>query len=190
MLAEVNHPGASLSTAPSLSEETVRLIDIEIGRFPERRSAMMNILHLVQEDLGFIPDDLHPWIADRLGVKPVQVMEVVTFYPMYRREPAGRVQVVVCRTLSCALCGSYAVKDKLVEALGAPLGGTSADGNFSLEFGECLGSCGSAPVVHAHGRLYERVNPEAIGPLVEELRSLVGTPIDTRPELGTPAFNG
>lgn len=175
----------------NLSENTIARIDAEIAKFPEPRSAMMNILHLVQDELGYVPDDGHPWIAEKLGVAPVNVMEVVTFYPMYRREPAGKVHVVVCRTLSCALCGGYAVKDKLCEALGAPLHGTSEDGHFSLEFGECLGSCGTGPVVHANGRLFEKVDPANMEPLINALKTMVEAPApDAEPAYGTPAYAG
>ncbi|MGF1450829.1 MAG: NAD(P)H-dependent oxidoreductase subunit E [Opitutales bacterium] len=175
----------------NLSEDTVAKIDAEVAKFPERRSAMMNVLHLVQEELGYVPDEGHPWIAEKLGVKPVHVMEVVTFYPMYRREPAGKVHVVICRTLSCALCGGYAVKDKLAEALGAPLGGVSEDGKFSLDFGECLGSCGTGPVVHANGALFENVDPANLDPLVEKLHAMAegAEPVEV-PAFGTPEYFG
>ena len=174
----------------NLADQTVAAIDAEIAKFPEKRSAMMNVLHLIQDDLGHVPDELHPWIAEKLGVEPVHVMEVVTFYPMYRQQPAGKVNVVVCRTLSCALCGGYAVKDQLSERLGAPLGGVSEDGKFSLEFGECLGSCGTGPVVHANGALFENVKPGDLDGLVAKLHAMVEAPPEVEPAYGTPEYFG
>src|SRR4029078_12170115 len=93
--------------------ELERKMDDAIARYPEehRRSAAMPLLHLWQEHFGFISDEGVAWIATKLGLQPMNILELVTFYPMYRQEPAGRTHLRVCRTLSCAMAGSYQVRD-------------------------------------------------------------------------------
>lgn len=173
-----------------LQDDTLKNIETEIGRFPHKRSAMMNVLHLIQEDIGYIPDEAHAWVADHLGVEPIQVLEVITFYPMFRREPVGKVHISICRTLSCALAGSYHVMERLKEVLKCELGGVSADGRFSLDWSECLGSCGSGPVVHVNGKLYECIKPEQMDALIADLERMVNEPAEAQPKPGTPAYMG
>lgn len=174
----------------NLKPETLEAIDAELSRFPNKRSAMMNVLHIVQDDLGYLPDEAVQLIAQKLEVQPIHVMECITFYPMYRTEPAGKVHVTICRTLSCALCGSYVLREKLESALGCKIGDVSEDGNFSLDWGECLGSCGTAPVVHVNGALYENVNPQTIDSFIETVKGLVGEAPNLDPTPGTPAYMG
>ena len=126
-----------------------------------KRSASLPLLHLWQEHFGFVSDEAVTWIAEKLELAPINVLELVTFYPMFRRVAAGKRHVRVCRTLSCALAGSYELKEAIAKAAGIDLekwvheqhGGhgnpvaVSADGKYSIEFVECLASCGSAPVV-------------------------------------------
>jgi NADH-quinone oxidoreductase subunit F len=143
-----------------------------IARYPadRQRSAAMPLLHLWQEHFGFISDEGVSWIAANLGLKPINIFELVTFYPMFRRELAGRKHIRVCRTLSCAMAGSYQVRDALAAASGIDLNHhdtgmhnpvrVSADGNCSIEFVECLASCGSAPVCMINDSLHENVQPE------------------------------
>src|SRR3954464_14102826 len=93
------------------------------SRYPQdrQRSAAMPLLHLWQEHFGFISDDGVSWIARRLGLKPINILELVTFYPMYRQKAAGRTHFRVCRTLSCAMAGSYQLRDSLAQACGIDL---------------------------------------------------------------------
>lgn len=174
----------------NLQESTVAAIEKELGRFPDKQSAMMNVLHLVQDDIGYVSEEAITFIAGKLEVPPVKVLEVVTFYPMYRQKPVGKVHISICRTLSCALCGSYTVREKLRENLGCDVGEVSEDGRFSLDWGECLGSCGTGPVVHVNGSLYENVQPESIESFVETLRAIDPESPNLTPEPGTPAWMG
>src|SRR5438874_4515042 len=117
-----------------------------IARYPadRQRSAAMPLLHLWQEHFGFISDAGINWIAARLGLKPINILELITFYPMFRQETAGRKHIRVCRTLSCAMAGSYQVSDELAAACGIDLSHNetqmhnlvrvSPDGNYSIEF--------------------------------------------------------
>src|ERR1044071_7885958 len=104
-------------------------MDEAIGRYPadRRRSAAMPLLHLWQEHFGFISDEGVNWIAAKLGLQPIHILALVTFYPMYRRQPAGRTHVRVCRTLSCAMNGGYQLRDQLAATCGIALHGHNGD---------------------------------------------------------------
>ena len=91
----------------NLKPETLARIDEVIPHYPSKRSATLPLLHLIQEDVGYIPQEAIEWVAARLELQPINVYEVVTFYPMFRQKPIGRRHVKVCRTLSCALLGAY-----------------------------------------------------------------------------------
>lgn len=141
-----------------LSKQTITKIDNLIPQYPKKRSAVLPLLHLVQEEKGFLDNAAVEWIANRLDLEPINVWELVTFYPMLRTKPAGKLHIKVCRTLSCALKGSYKLCENLEQITGCPLGKTTEDGRFTLEFVECLASCGTAPVVQVNETLYENVN--------------------------------
>jgi NADH-quinone oxidoreductase subunit E len=147
-------------------------MDEAIGHYPadQRRSAALPLLHLWQEHFGFIGDAAVHWIATRLGLEPINIFELVTFYPMFRQAPAGRRHIRVCRTLSCAMAGAYPLMETLARLTkidrahqGAgthnPVA-VSPDGEYSIEFVECLASCGTAPVCMVDEVLHENVAPE------------------------------
>jgi NADH-quinone oxidoreductase subunit F len=146
-------------------------IDEVITHYPvSRRSATLPLLHLIQEHFGFISDEAIIWVATRLEIEPINVLELVTFYPMFRRAPAGRTHIRVCRTLSCAMAGSYQLMEKICASAGIHRHGhdhgnpvaLSPDGKTSVEFVECLASCGTAPVAMSNDDLHERVTDETI----------------------------
>ena len=153
-------------------------MDAAIARYPHehRRSAAMPLLHLWQEHFGFINDDAVTWIAAKLGLQPINILELVTFYPMFRQEPAGKTHIRVCRTLSCAMAGGFQLMENLCAATGINREGhgegtdnpisVSADGNYSVEFVECLASCGTAPVCMVNEDLRENVNPDSAAELL------------------------
>ena len=131
----------------------------------------MPLLHLWQEHFGFISDEGVKWIAAKLKLTPINILELVTFYPMFRQQATGRKHIRVCRTLSCAMAGSYGVRDSLAATCGIDLNHhdtgmhnpirVSADGSYSIELVECLASCGSAPVCMVNDTLHENVRPES-----------------------------
>ena len=163
-------------------------MDEAIARYPEdhRRSAAMSLLHLWQEHFGFITDEGVKWIATKLGLQPINILELVTFYPMFRQKPAGKTHIRVCRTLSCAMAGSYQLMKNLCVATGIerrrPSHGmhnpisVSADGNYSIEFVECLASCGTAPVCMISEELRENIDPNSVADLVRNRLSAIGNP--------------
>jgi NADH-quinone oxidoreductase subunit E len=136
-------------------------IDEIMTHYPQKRSASLMVLHAVQDHCGWISLEATEWIARKLELQPINIHELVTFYPMFRREPVGKYQIKVCRTLSCALGGSYALHEHFCQRLGldADTHGvqTTKDGKFSLEFVECLAGCGAAPVMMCNDDFYEDV---------------------------------
>jgi len=142
----------------NLKPETLAQIDEVIPRYPRKRSAALPLLHLVQEDQGYVSREAIEWIAGKLEVAPIAIYELVTFYPMFRQEPIGRRHIKVCRTLSCALMGGYRTCREFEQQFGTHAGGTSADGEVTVEFVECLASCGTAPVVMIDEELHEKVD--------------------------------
>ena len=185
-------PSASSAPQRALKPETLAQAPAIVAQYPQKRSATMPLLHLVQEDRGFIsPDDMH-WVAEQVGVTPMQVLEVVTFYPMFRQAPIGRRHVRVCRTLSCALRGSYALMSELEKSLNCKRGETSPDGDFTLEFVECIADCGCGPVVHVDGSMHENVKPEDAAAFTAKLKATLQDPTygQKPPIPGTPEWNG
>lgn len=135
--------GDEIAKATGLKPETLAKADEIVAKYPQKRSATLPLLHLAQEELGYVTDAAMKWIAAKLGIEPINVYEVVTFYPMFRLAPIGRRHVKVCRTLSCALRGSYKTMEALEKEFGCRRGETSADGNVTLEFVECMACCGT-----------------------------------------------
>ena len=137
-------------------------IDELISHYPVKRSASLMLLHAVQEHFGHVSKEAVEWIATKLELQPINVWELVTFYPMFRQEPAGKYQIKVCRTLSCALGGSGKLFEHCCTKLGldAHKHGlqTTKDGKFSVEFVECLASCGTAPVMMCNEDFHEGVS--------------------------------
>ncbi len=119
------------------------------------------VLHALQEHFGHVSKDALEWTARKLEMEPISVFELVTFYPMFRQEPVGRFHLKLCRTLSCALGGSHELYHHLCTKLGlnphAHGSQTTPDGRFTVEFVECLASCGTAPVLMCNEKLHEKV---------------------------------
>ena len=139
-------------------------IDELLTHYPQKRSASLMVLHAAQDHFGWISPEAIGWIARKLELQPINIYELVTFYPMFRQEPAGRYQIKVCRTLSCALGGSYRLHEHFCEKLGLDPAKhglqTTTDGKFSVEFVECLAGCGVAPVVMCNDDFFECVGVE------------------------------
>jgi NADH-quinone oxidoreductase subunit E len=135
-----------------------------LTHYPEKRSASLMYLHAIQERFGYISPEAMEWTAARLGLQPINIYELVTFYPMFRQAPAGRHQIKICRTLSCALGGSHELREHICRKLGLDASEhglqTTKDGKFSVEFVECLASCGTAPVVMVNEEFYEGVSTQ------------------------------
>ena len=155
----------------NLKPETLSKIDEVITHYPTKRSATLPLLHLIQEDIGYISEEAIPWIAAKLEIQPINVYEVVTFYPMFRQKPIGRRHIKVCRTLSCALSGGYKTCEAFEKEFHTHLGEVSPDGEVTVDFVECLASCGTAPVVLIDDDLHEKVDVSKARQLSAQIRS-------------------
>lgn len=153
-----------------LSPETLEYVDKVIPRYPQKRSAIMMILHAIQKEKGCLSLEAQEWVAAKLELTPIQVREVVSFYPFYREKAFGKRHVRVCRTLSCALNGGYAICDQFKKAFDTELDEVSPDGRVTVEFAECLASCGTAPVAMVDDDLYENLNAEQVEAICEDIR--------------------
>ncbi|MDF1754318.1 MAG: NAD(P)H-dependent oxidoreductase subunit E [Verrucomicrobiales bacterium] len=146
--------------------ELEKSIDDRITHYPvSKRSAVLPVLHELQHHFGFINEDAVEWTAAKLELEPIKVLEVVTFYPGFRQSAPGKYHIRVCRTLSCAMAGSYELMESICEKAGIDRSGVthhdpiavSADGKYSIEFAECLASCGSGPVCLVNDDFHEEV---------------------------------
>jgi NADH-quinone oxidoreductase subunit E len=157
----------------NLKPDTLKRIDEVIPHYPVKRSAALPLLHLVQEDQGYISQEAIDWIAQKLELQPINVYELVTFYPMFRRQPIGRRHIKVCRTLSCALMGGYKTCEAFEKEFKTHAGPTevSPDGEVTVEFVECLASCGTAPVVMIDDELHEKVDVAKAKQLAEQIKA-------------------
>lgn len=155
----------------NLKPETLQRIDEVITHYPVKRSGTLPLLHLIQEDAGYISDEAIEWIAARLEIQPINVYEVVTFYPMFRRHPIGRRHIKVCRTLSCALTGGYKVCDQFKKEFNTELNEISPDGEVTVEFVECLASCGTGPVAMIDDELHEKLDEAKVKQLSAQIRA-------------------
>ncbi len=164
----------------NLRPETLRKIDEVVTHYPVKRSAALPILHLVQEDQGLVSNEAVEWIAARLELQPINVYELVTFYPMFRQKPIGRRHIKVCRTLSCAIMGGYRTCSEFQRQFGTGLGEVSSDGEVTVEFVECLASCGTAPVVMIDDALHEKVDVAKARELSEKIKAEAKSAAGTR----------
>ena len=155
----------------NLKPETLRQIDEVIPHYPTKRSATLPLLHLIQEEAGFISHEAIEWVAAKLGLQPINVYEVVTFYPMFRQQPIGRRHIKVCRTLSCALLGGYKTCAEFEKQFNTRAGEVSPDGEVTVEFVECLASCGTAPVVMIDDELHEKVDAAKARQLSDQIKA-------------------
>jgi len=139
-------------------------LDELVTHYPQKRSASLMFLHALQEHFGHISKEAVEWTAAKLELQPINVYELVTFYPMFRQQPTGKYVLKVCRTLSCALGGSHKLHEHFCQKLGLDSNAhglqTTKDGKFSIEFVECLASCGTAPVMMCNEDFYEAVTPQ------------------------------
>ena len=158
----------------SIPPDLEQAIDEIITRYPKKRSASLMLLHAVQDRYGYISRPAVEWIATKLELTPINVYELVTFYPMFHRNATGKYHLRICRTLSCALGGAY----KLHEFFCAKTGldphahgpQTTADGKFTVEFVECLASCGTAPVMMCNDNFHEGVSAGKAGEILNECK--------------------
>ncbi|HUB69173.1 MAG TPA: NAD(P)H-dependent oxidoreductase subunit E [Acidimicrobiales bacterium] len=141
-----------------------------IGLYPHKRSALVPMLHLVQEQEGYLSAEAIEQVAELLDLTPAEVRGTASFYEMFHLEPVGRYLVAVCTNIACMLSGAYELLEHIESSLGARPGTTTPDGLFTLEEAECLALCGNAPCLTVNWRFFGDVGPEQWDALADDLR--------------------
>jgi NADH-quinone oxidoreductase subunit E len=163
----------------NFSEQTKALFDREVAKYPsdQKQSAVMACLTLVQQELGWVSPESEKAVADYLGMAPMAVHEVSTFYNMYNRRPLGKYKLNVCTNLPCQLRNGTQALTHLETRLGIEMGQTTADGLFTLQQSECLGACADAPVMLVNDiNMCSFMSPDKLDQLVDGLKALEGKP--------------
>jgi len=140
-----------------------------IQRYPVKKSAVMPALYIAQEECGWLTDEAFAWVAARLDLPVAHVVGVATFYTMYYKQAVGRYHVQLCRTLSCMLCGARNLEAYLKQRLRIDPRQITADGMWSYEEVECLGSCGTGPMVQINDIFFENLTPEKLGQVMDRI---------------------
>jgi NADH-quinone oxidoreductase subunit E len=171
-----------------LSEDARSRIDREVAKYPvdQKQSAVMSALAIAQDEHGWLSTPLMDEVANYLGMPPIAVYEVASFYEMYNLKPTGRFKLTICTNLPCALQGATAAAEHLKHRLGIGFGETTADGRFTLKEGECMGACGDAPVVIVNNKRMEGfMSPARLDVLLDELAAAAdrgeGAPVGPEP---------
>ncbi len=149
-------------TAIEFSDEGMREFSEMVKRFPEKKAAILPALHIAQREFGYISPDVIKYVAGLLGLSPARVHGVVTFYTMFNQKPVGKYHLQVCRNVSCSLLGAFHLIEYISGKLDIEPGETTPDGNFTLSLVECLGSCGTAPVMQVNDDYVENLTEEKI----------------------------
>jgi len=150
--------------------ENVERINKEIAKYPVKKPAVMAALYIAQEQNGYISNEVIKEVAAILEMTSEEVLGVVTFYTMYFQKPMGKNHIQVCTNVSCMLRGGYDIWNQVKEKLGVDNMGVTADGNFSLEEVECMGSCGTAPMLAVNEDYYENLTKEKVEELINSLK--------------------
>jgi NADH-quinone oxidoreductase E subunit len=153
----------------AFSEETRAKHDRLLTRYPNREAAILPTLYLAQREFGYLSDEAILYVADLLGFTPARIYGVATFYTMYNKKPVGKYHLQVCRNLSCSLMGAEHLIEHVARKIGVKPGETTADGKFTLSTVECLGSCGTAPVMQVNDDYYENLTEESIDAILDGL---------------------
>ena len=152
-----------------LSEASVIVAKEIMGRYPKARSATIPLLHLSQQQNGYVTNEAIAHIADLVGATSAEILGTATFYEMFKFEPVGKYLLNICGTMSCALLGAEELIHHAEQKLGVRVGGTSADGMVTLERAECQAACTEAPCLQANYRFRYRMTPEALDTFIDDL---------------------
>ena len=140
-----------------------------LTRYPDRKAVILPALHLAQKEFGYVSDEAIVYIAGLVGTSPSEIEGVATFYTMYNRKPVGKYHVQICRNISCSLLGAEHLIEHVSKKLGVRPGETTPDGKFTLAKVECLGSCGTAPVMQVNDEYHENLTVESIDRILDNL---------------------
>ena len=156
-----------------MSADSLKKIDREIAKYPpdQKRSAVMSALIVAQDEKGWLSSEVMDFVAHYLGMAPVAVYEVATFYSMYNLKPVGRHKITLCTCLPCGLQGALAAADHLRAKLGIDFSETTPDARFTLKEGECMGACAMAPVLLVNNKkMHDYMTNEKLDQLIGDLK--------------------
>jgi len=156
--------------AVEFSEQAKREFEDILRRYPDRQAALLPALHLAQREFGYISGEVVEYLSRLLGFTEARIYGVATFYTMYNKKPVGKYHLQVCRNISCSLLGAKHIIEHISEKLGIKPGETTPDGKFTLSLVECLGSCGTAPVMQINDDYYENLSIEKVDEILENLK--------------------
>lgn len=152
-----------------LSPQSMTRVKEVMAQYPNKQAALLPILHIVQEEKGYIPEELEADIAEIVEVPVVIVREVLSFYTLFNRQPVGKFHVQLCRTVSCTLCGYLDILKNIKEKLGIEVGETTPDGKYTLNVVECLAACETAPMMQINDKYYGNLTPQRIDEILSSL---------------------
>lgn len=155
----------------NFTQENLDRIEQETKKYPVRKPAVMAALYIGQEQNGFISSEVMKEVAEVLGISSEDVLGVVTFYTMYHQKQMGKYHIQVCTNVSCMLRGGYEIWNQVKEKYGIEHLGVTSDQKFSLEEVECMGSCGTAPMIAVNEDYYENLSKEKVEEILESLKS-------------------
>ena len=152
------------------SEENLKEFNRLLTRYPDREAVILPALHLVQQQYGNVSNEAIEYVAGLLGVSAARIEGVATFYTMYNRKPVGKYHVQICRNIACSLLGAEHLIDHVSQKLGVKPGQTTPDGRITLAKVECLGACGTAPVMMINDDYYENLTAAKIDSILDGLK--------------------
>jgi NADH-quinone oxidoreductase subunit E len=155
--------------SPEFSEKTQKSITEVVARYPSKQAALLPVLHLAQQEFGYVSASTEQSVAELLEITPAQVHEVVTFYTMYNRKQIGKYHIQICSNLSCMLQGSGPLIDYLSQKLGIQPGETTADQKFTLSLVQCLGACEIAPCMMVNFDYHGHLDADKIDVILDNL---------------------
>lgn len=153
----------------SFTEENLEIIKQEFKKYPVKKPVVMKALYVAQEQNGYISNEVIKEVANVLEITPEEVLGVVTFYTMFHQKPIGKYHIQVCTNVSCMLRGGYEIWDQVKDKLGIDNLEVTDDSNFSLEEVECMGSCGTAPMIAVNEDYYENLSKEKVEEIFKSL---------------------
>jgi NADH-quinone oxidoreductase E subunit len=162
----VNISGEAVSFSPEVEAE----IDLHLAKYPVMRSAILPLMFIVQRERGgYLDPPGVAYLAKRLALRITDIWEVATFYSMINTEPVGRYHIQICKTLSCKIMGEPKITEHVCKKLGIKPGETTADGRFTVSLGECLGSCGTAPMFQIGFDYHEDLTTAKVDQILDSL---------------------
>jgi NADH-quinone oxidoreductase E subunit len=156
--------------ALQFGEDTKKEIEARLERLPERHSLLIPLLHMAQREFGYVSQEAMEYISKEYEFDVAEVRAVATFYTMFNKKSVGKFHVQVCQNLSCSMLGAESLIEHLEKKLAIEVGETTEDGMFTLSRVECLGSCGTAPVMQVNDDYYENLTPEKVDQIIDDLK--------------------